>query len=85
LSLSVGGDGGVQRRHVSPEAWREIAHELSVGLHPGPIRRDAALWRSVAGGVHVPVALRYLHRRDFDIAQPDLTAGMLDNEQAAVA
>jgi hypothetical protein len=40
---------GVDHRHASPDQWKEVLHQLKVGLNPGPLARASAAYQMLAG------------------------------------
>jgi hypothetical protein len=48
------------RRGVDAGAWREIEHELSMGLPAGPLPASGAISRAVVGGENRGLIVQYV-------------------------
>jgi hypothetical protein len=57
----------VEHRSVRLSDWREIRHELSVGLNPGPLPRASAVHQAIAGDWSASLVTQYLYRQPIDV------------------
>jgi hypothetical protein len=49
----------VRHRQVSAALWRELLHEFSMGLNPGPLPKTSAIHKALTDGVRDVAALRF--------------------------
>lgn len=88
ISLQWVHDARLDRRFATAEQWREILHELSVGLAAGPLP-DASVLRRVLSG-SAGWSVQYVTRNDVDVpthagGAPQLDAALRAEHSTFVA
>src|SRR5262245_40572058 len=68
--LLVNGDR-IDRVHLAAGLWREIEHEISVGLPAKALPEGSALQKALAGAEWRSVVVSYLHRLPIEIEKPE--------------
>jgi hypothetical protein len=66
----------LEHRQLAPGAWRNLRHELSVGLSPAPVARAGPIHQVLAG--NAALTIQYLSSQLIALAPRDEVAGVLD-------
>ena len=66
-----------EHRQLTPDAWRDLRHELSLGLSSTPVARASAIHQALAGDANA-LTIQYLSNQLIALAPPDEVAAVLD-------
>jgi hypothetical protein len=68
----------IVRCHLSPALWKEVPHEVSVGMAPRGLPSGSTLQPALAGERWRDLTVRWMHVMPVEIDQPEATAATLD-------
>jgi hypothetical protein len=69
---------GVDHRHASPEQWKEVLHQLKVGLNPGPLPRASAAYQMLTGDLNATIVCQYMSHAPIAFEHPHQAVDALD-------
>lgn len=72
-SVALEGVGHLLRRFATPAIWREVAHEISMGLNPGPLPAEAHLAQLLAGEASRSIVVQWVTATVVDAAPEGVT------------
>jgi hypothetical protein len=70
------GEMAVEHGQLTPAAWQDLLHELSLGVSPAPVARTSAIHQALAGAAD-GLTIQYVSHQLIALAQPhEVTAGL---------
>jgi hypothetical protein len=68
----------LEHRQITASAWRELLHELSVGVPTGPLPRSSAVHKALMAEQVASVVVQYLSQLPVTVEHPHEVAPALD-------
>jgi hypothetical protein len=66
----------ITRRYADPPKWREMAHEMRIGMHPGPLAATSAIVRLIAESRSRWIAVHWVAAFQIEADPLELTAAL---------